>query len=97
MMAVAAWLVWKRQGWSPALWAYVVQLLFNAAWTPIFFGAREIGWALADIIVLWGAILLALVMFWRASQAAGWLLVPYLAWVSFAAFLNFTLWRLNPG
>jgi translocator protein len=97
MMAVAAWLVWRRQGWCRALGIYLAQLLLNAAWTPIFFGAHEIGWALAEIIVLWVAILCTLLAFLRVSKPAGWMLVPYLAWVSFAAFLNFTLWRMNPG
>lgn len=96
MMAVAAWLVWKRDGWRQALWLYVVQLGFNAAWTPMFFGAQQIGWAFAVIVALWLAILVTLLAFLRVSKAAGWLLVPYLAWVTFAAFLNFTLWRMNP-
>lgn len=97
MMAIAAWLVWKRSGWCGALWIYLVQLLLNAAWTPIFFGAREIGWALVAIIALWAAILCTLLAFLRVSRVAGWMLLPYLAWVSFATVLNFTLWRMNPG
>ncbi len=97
MMAVAAWLVWRRQGWCRALWIYGAQLLLNAAWTPIFFGAHETGWAFAAIIALWIAIALTVVAFLRISKPAAWLLAPYLAWVSFAAFLNFTLWRMNPG
>jgi translocator protein len=97
MMAVAAWLVWRRNGWRRPLWLYSTQLLLNAAWTPVFFGAREIGWALVVIVVLWTAILYTLLAFLRVSKAAGWMLVPYLVWVSFAAVLNFTLWRMNPG
>ena len=96
MMAIAAWLVWRRVGWRSPLWLYVSQLALNAAWTPVFFGAREIGWALLVILALWTGILLTLRAFLRASKAAGWMLAPYLAWVSFAAFLNFTLWRMNP-
>lgn len=95
MMAVAAWLVWRRAGWGRALWIYLAQLALNAAWTPIFFGARQPGWAFVEIIFLWVAILLTLMVFLRVSKPAGFLLVPYLAWVSFAAFLNFTLWRMN--
>lgn len=95
MMAVAAWLVWKRNGWHKAIWLYVLQLALNAAWTPIFFGAHHLGWALVEIIALWIAILFTLLAFLRVSKPAGWLLVPYLAWVSFATFLNFTLWRMN--
>lgn len=97
LMAVAAWLVWRRAGWQRALWIYFIQLALNAAWTPIFFGAHQIGWALLEIIVMWFAILLTMRAFFPISKAAGWMLAPYLAWVSFAAFLNFTLWRLNPA
>jgi benzodiazapine receptor len=97
MMAIAAWLVWRRDGWRRPVWLYFTQLVLNAAWTPVFFGAREVGWALAVILALWTAILVTLLAFLRVSRAAGWMLVPYLAWVSFAAVLNFTLWRMNPG
>ena len=96
-MAVAAWHVWRRLGWSRVLWIYVAQLLLNAAWTPIFFGAREIGWAFVVIVALWVAILITVAAFMRVSKTAGWMLLPYMAWVSFAAVLNYTLWRLNPG
>jgi len=97
MMAIAAWLVWKRDGWHRPLWLYFVQLALNAAWTPIFFGAQEPGWAFAEIIALWLAILITLPAFMRVSKTAAYMLLPYLAWVTFAAFLNFTLWRMNPG
>lgn len=97
MMAVAAWLVWKRVGWHRALVFYFIQLLLNAAWTPIFFGAHELGWALVVIILMWFAILLTIRTFFQISKPAGWMLAPYLAWVTFATFLNFTLWRMNPG
>lgn len=97
MMAVAAWLVWKHDGWRRALMFYFIQLALNAAWTPIFFGAHELGWALVEIVALWFAILGTLLAFLRINKPAGWILAPYLAWVSFATFLNFTLWRMNPG
>ena len=97
MMAIAAWLVWKRDGWRRPMWFYSGQLLLNAAWTPVFFAAHQIGLALIVITALWLAILCTLLAFLRISKPAGWLLVPYLAWVSFAAFLNYTLWRMNPG
>lgn len=95
LMAVAAWLVWKRGGWKFAVWLYLVQLILNAAWTPIFFGAHETGWAMAEITVLWIFILMTMVAFLGVSRVAGLMLVPYLLWVSFATFLNFTLWRMN--
>lgn len=97
MMATAAWLVWKRDGWGKSLWIYLTQLALNAAWTPIFFGAHLLGWASMEILFLWLAILLTLLAFRRVHKTAALLLLPYLAWVTFAAFLNFTLWRMNPG
>jgi tryptophan-rich sensory protein len=97
LMAIAAWLVWKRGGWRRPLPLYFVQLLLNAAWTPIFFGAHQLAWALVEIVALWIAILLTLLSFRRVSKTAGWRFAPYLAWVTFAAILNFTLWRMNPG
>ncbi|MFZ2279388.1 MAG: TspO/MBR family protein [Prosthecobacter sp.] len=97
LMAVAAWLVWKRVGCSRPLGLYFVQLALNAAWTPIFFGAHQLGWALFEIVLLWIAILATLLSFRRVNRAAGWLFAPYLAWVTFATVLNFTLWKLNPA
>ena len=76
-------------------WLIILLIALNAAWTPVFFGLKQPGWALAVIIALWLAILLTIRSFRSASQAAAWLLAPYLLWVSFAAVLNFTLWRMN--
>jgi translocator protein len=98
MMAVAAWLVWREAGFdgaTAALSLFFVQLALNLAWSGIFFGLREPGWALVEIVVLWAAILGTIVLFFRHSSLAGWLLVPYLLWVSFAAVLNAAIWRLN--
>ena len=64
-------------------------------WSPLFFGLQRPGVAFAEMLLLWLAIVATLVSFRRVSPAAGWLLAPYLAWVSFAAVLNFTLWRMN--
>lgn len=98
MMAVAAWRVWTRGGWAeqrrPLLW-FLIQLGLNSAWTPLFFGLRRPGWAFAEILVLWLAIAGTAALFFRADKVAGWLLVPYLAWVSFASVLNGVLWRMN--
>lgn len=97
-MAVAAWLVWRQGGWGkqrkPVL-IFLVQLALNALWTPLFFGLHRPGVAFAEIVLLWLAIAATLAAFCRVSLIAAGLLVPYLAWVSFAAVLNFTLWRLN--
>ncbi len=98
MMAVAAWLVWKRGGFPrqrKALTLFLLQLFFNALWSPLFFGLHRPGLAFMDIVLLWLALLATVVAFWKARLLAGVLLVPYLAWVSFAGVLNFTLWRLN--
>lgn len=98
-MAVAAWLVWREGGWRAqgrALRMFVLQWALNALWTPLFFALHRPGLALLDIFALWLALAMTLVAFWRVRQAAGVLLLPYLAWVTFATALNFTIWRLNP-
>ena len=98
LMAVAAWLVWKRGGFAvqrSPLTLFLVQLALNAAWTPLFFGLHWPGVAFAEIVLLWTSVAAALAAFRPVSHTAAWLLAPYLAWVSFAALLNFTLWRLN--
>lgn len=99
MMAVAAWLVWRRGGFATQrrpLALFLLQLALNAAWTPLFFGLKQPGWAFTEIVLLWLAITATLIAFRHVNRVAAWLLAPYLAWVSFAAALNFTLWRLNP-
>ncbi|MBA2430599.1 MAG: tryptophan-rich sensory protein [Chthoniobacterales bacterium] len=98
MMGVAAWLVWKRGGWRErggALALFVAQWLLNALRTPLFFGLRRPGLAFAEILLLWVAIAATMIAFWRVTKPAAFLLVPYLAWVTFAAVLNFTIWNLN--
>jgi benzodiazapine receptor len=98
MMAVAAWLVWRRDGLRKSaipLTVFVIQLVLNAAWTWLFFGLHRPALAFAEIVLLWMAILATVVLFWRRHGLAGALMVPYLAWVTFAACLNFALWRLN--
>jgi translocator protein len=96
-IGVAAWLVARRggAGTGRALGLWGVQLVLNAAWTPIFFGLRAPGIALAEISVMWLAIAATVVAFWMRRTAAGALMLPYLAWVAFAALLNFEIWRLN--
>jgi tryptophan-rich sensory protein len=96
-MAVAAWLVWKRRGWDSIapLLVFGVQLFLNAVWSGLFFGMRNPGFAFADIVLLWFAILATIVAFGRVSIPAALLLTPYLAWVTFATALNWSLWRLN--
>jgi tryptophan-rich sensory protein len=97
MIGVAAWLVARRggSGTRGALGLWGGQLVLNAAWTPIFFGLRAPGVALAEIAVMWVAIAATTVAFFARRTVAGALMLPYLAWVSFATALNFAIWRLN--
>ena len=98
MMAVAVWLVWRPAGFIAAkvpLLLFTAQLALNVAWSWIFFGLHQPGWAFVEIVILWLAIAATTRAFFQRSKLAGWLLVPYLAWVSFAAVLNFAIWRLN--
>jgi tryptophan-rich sensory protein len=96
MIAIAGWRVWRRGGEvRGALTVYAVQLALNLSWSFVFFGARMIGPALAVIAALLVAIVANAFLFWRIDRWAGALLVPYAAWVSFAAALNAALWRLN--
>ena len=97
-MAVAAWLIWRQDGISGAkvpLALFAVQLTLNVLWSCIFFGLEEPGLAFGEVLLLWSAIAATMIVFWQRSMIAGILFVPYLAWVSFASFLNFTIWRLN--
>jgi tryptophan-rich sensory protein len=99
MMAVAAWLVWKRgigaAGVKLALAVFVVQLVLNALWSVLFFGLRSPLAGLVGISGLWLAIVTTIVLFFRVSVPAGVLLLPYIGWVSFAALLNAAILRLN--
>jgi tryptophan-rich sensory protein len=98
MMAVAGWQVWRCRGLAgakAAMLLFFVQLALNAAWSWLFFGFRMPGAAFAEIVLLWSAILATTVQFWRASPLAAILFMPYLLWVSFAAALNYSIWRMN--
>ncbi|MGB8475729.1 MAG: TspO/MBR family protein [Candidatus Acidiferrum sp.] len=96
-MAVATWLVWRRSSLtSVPMRLFLLQLLLNVAWSAVFFRFRSPGWAFLEIAILWCAILLTAIAFRRTAPLAGWLMVPYLMWVSYAGALNFAIWRLNP-
>jgi tryptophan-rich sensory protein len=96
MMALAAWLVWRRVGWRDrALWLFFAQLAVNLAWSVLFFGWQRIGLALVDIALLLVLIALTVVAFWRIDRRAGLLLVPYLLWVACASALNGAIWLMN--
>jgi len=74
---------------------FLLQLLLNVGWSALFFRLRSPGLAFAEIVMFWLAILATSIEFWKAAPAAGWLLLPYLVWVSYAAALNCSIWRLN--
>jgi benzodiazapine receptor len=99
LMGIAAFLVWNKglsdQRVKIALSIFVVQLILNVLWSVMFFGLRSPLVGLIEIVVLWIAILLSILYFLKVSNIAGILLVPYILWVSFAAVLNFSIWRLN--
>ncbi|MDG4805076.1 TspO/MBR family protein [Micromonospora sp. WMMD980] len=95
LIAIAGWLVWRRVGFGPALWAWCAQLVLNAIWTPLFFGAGRYGLAFAEIVLMWLAIGVTVLLFRRVSRPATLLMLPYWAWVTFAAALNFAIWRMN--
>jgi translocator protein len=100
LMAVAAWRVWRAEGWHAArapLGLYVIQLALNALWTWLFFVWRDGPWATAEVLLLWAAIAVTAVLFGRLDKAAAWLLLPYLVWVSFASALTISVWQRNPA
>ncbi|MBI5046044.1 MAG: tryptophan-rich sensory protein [Candidatus Niyogibacteria bacterium] len=107
LMGAAAFLVWKR-GFSRhkedatiwhktkvALAAFGIQLVFNALWSILFFGLQSPFWALADVAILWLSIVWMIWAFDRVYRFAAALMLPYLFWVSFAAYLNYAIWMLN--
>jgi tryptophan-rich sensory protein len=100
LMAVAAWRIWLTDASpmrSAALALFLFQLGLNFAWSLLFFRLHLIGWALAEVLLLWAAIGTTALAFYLVSPLSGWLMVPYWAWVSFAAVLNAAFWRLNRG
>lgn len=99
MIAISGWLVWRKAGLAGAalpLAVYALQLGLNAAWSGFFFGMKRMDLAFADVCALWLSIAAMIGLFGPIDAAAAWLLVPYLAWVSIAAYLNWTMMRLNP-
>lgn len=99
LMGIAAWLVWRIDGFRGA-WAaltlFLMQLAVNALWSWLFFAWHWGGASFADIMVLWVLIVATMITFWRISRLAAALLIPYLLWVSFASVLNYYMWQLNP-
>lgn len=99
LMGIAVWLVWRAQGFRAARTAlslFLIQLACNALWSWLFFSWHQGALAFADVLLLWMLILATLVSFWRVRPLAGALLLPYLAWVTFAAALTWSVWQRNP-
>lgn len=99
LMGISLFIIWqkypKNKKVIPALKLFAVQLFLNAIWSPIFFGAKNLLWALMVIVLLWFFIAKTISAFGKIDKRAGILLYPYLAWVSFATILNFSVWLLN--
>jgi len=95
-IAIAGWLIWRTSAAGrSAFTLWTVQLLLNAAWSPLFFGMERADLALLDIIPMLIVIIATIVVGMRLRPLAAWLLVPYAAWVSFASYLNAAIWYLN--
>ncbi|PIT92953.1 MAG: TspO protein [Candidatus Harrisonbacteria bacterium CG10_big_fil_rev_8_21_14_0_10_38_8] len=99
LMGISAFLVWKKgldhKDVRIALTIFILQLILNTFWSVIFFGLHNPGGALIEIILLWTTILITITVFYKISKPAGWLLFPYILWVSFAVYLNYSIWMLN--
>jgi tryptophan-rich sensory protein len=101
LMGIAAYLVWKKglddRHVRAALGIFFAQLVLNVIWSLIFFGNQNPGGALIEIVFLWLAIVATIIAFAKVSKPAAWLLLPYILWVSFAIYLNYSIWQLNAG
>jgi benzodiazapine receptor len=97
MIALAGWTLWKSHGWNAALDVWLLQLVFNALWSPIMFWRKNIALALVDLIILWLCIVGFIVMAWPLNATSAYLFLPYCLWVSFAGYLNFRILRMNPA
>ena len=95
LIAVAGWRVWQRDRSGSPMKLWWAQMVLNFLWTPVYFGAHQIGLAFVVILLLLAAILAFIVTAWRLDRAAAWLFLPYAAWVSFASVLNGSIWMLN--
>lgn len=99
LMGIALYLIWQ-QGWRKkmvriAVAVFSVQLVLNATWSICFFGIQNVGLAFGNIVLLWVSIIASIILFYKISKPAGYLLIPYILWVSFASYLNYAIWMLN--
>jgi benzodiazapine receptor len=99
LMGISLYIVWNKglqtRESKVAVSVFGFQLVLNTLWSIIFFGLHNPGLAFIEIIFLWISILASIILFYRISKVAAYLLIPYILWVSFAAFLNYNIWILN--
>jgi tryptophan-rich sensory protein len=95
LIAVSGWLVWRVDGFGTPILIWLASLGLNAAWSWLFFGLRRMDLAFVEVLALWLSVLATIVAFAPVHTVAALLLLPYLAWVAFAATLNYTVWRMN--
>jgi translocator protein len=95
LIATAGFLVWRRAGWSTALAFWIANILLNGLWSVLMFGQNRIDLAMIDISGMWLTIVGFMVTAYRIDARATWCFAPYLAWVSLATALNFSIWRMN--
>lgn len=99
LMGIAAFYVWRvgsdKREVRVALVTFLIQLIFNALWSVVFFGMENLFFGAVMIVALWIIILFTIIRFYKISQTAAWLLIPYILWVTFASALNIAVWLLN--
>lgn len=99
LMGISIYLVWQKidenQKVKKYLWFFWIHLIFNASWSLMFFGLKSPGLGLINIIIIWLLIIVLIIKFWKINRWSSYLLIPYLAWVSFASLLNYFIWILN--
>ncbi|MER8902375.1 TspO/MBR family protein [Mesorhizobium sp. M0772] len=95
LIAVAGWRTWERERAGAAMKIWALQLVLNFAWSPTFFGAKQMGPALVVILALLASIALFIATVWNRDRVSGWLFAPYALWVAFATLLNASLLLLN--
>ena len=96
LMGISVYLIWqKNKKTREALWLFWIHLFFNGSWSIVFFGFQNIGLAFVNIIIIWLLIIILMIKFWKINKWATYLLVPYFLWVSFASYLNYSIWMIN--
>jgi translocator protein len=99
LMGIASYLVWQKRktisNYPTVVGVYILQLLLNLTWSFLFFYSQQIGLALAEIVILLAVIITNAILFGKVNKVAGWLFLPYILWVSFATFLNYSIYIIN--